>query len=265
LDYLAKLFEDGYAFRSINVHRSAISAYHAKIDGVKAGEHPLVKNLMSGVHNKRAPLPRYCVIWDVEKVLDLFRKKPDSSLTLKELTHRAAMLLALASVSRVSEIQLLDLNYLASSENTLKFFFKEAPKNFKKAGCVPQPVVIHASGMDICPVKTVSRYIEKTAPLRQKNHTQLFISTILPHKPVTRPTIANWLKEVLRQTGIDTEVFRGHSTRSASSSKAVTRGATVTDILNAGGWSSESTWQCFYNKNISDSNFRFQRSIFNNN
>ena len=39
LDYLAELFHNKLAYRTIGVHRSAISAYHLPIDGMKVGSH----------------------------------------------------------------------------------------------------------------------------------------------------------------------------------------------------------------------------------
>ena len=44
--------------------------------------------------------------------------------------------------------------------------------------------------------------------------------------------------------------FKSHSTRAASALAAKDRGATVTDILKAGDWSRETTFNRFYNKTI---------------
>ena len=38
LDYLTSLFEEGLEYNTIGVHRSAISAYHEKIDGMPVGQ-----------------------------------------------------------------------------------------------------------------------------------------------------------------------------------------------------------------------------------
>ena len=46
-------------------------------------------------------------------------------------------------------------------------------------------------------------------------------------------------------------VFTGHSVRSAASSKARAKGATIAEILKCGNGSKESTWQRFYNKSVS--------------
>ena len=58
-DFLACLYEEGYAYRSINCYRSAISSFHEKIEGLPVRQHPEVCTLLTGVFNLRPPQPRY--------------------------------------------------------------------------------------------------------------------------------------------------------------------------------------------------------------
>ena len=46
------------------------------------------------------------------------------------------------------------------------------------------------------------------------------------------------------------KTFKSHSVRSASTSKAKSLGVSTKQILKRGRWSSKSTWQKFYNKEI---------------
>ena len=48
------------------------------------------------------------------------------------------------------------------------------------------------------------------------------------------------------------EAFLAHPTRSGSSSKAQISGLPVEQILKRGNWSTKSTWQKFYIKNIEE-------------
>ena len=57
LDFLGELFDAGYEYRTINSHRSAISAYHQTIDGKGVGSNDKVCKLLSGVFNLRPPQP----------------------------------------------------------------------------------------------------------------------------------------------------------------------------------------------------------------
>ena len=64
-------------------------------------------------------------------------------------------------------------------------------------------------------------------------------------------TISRWLKETLVLSGVTKILdFGGHSTRSASTSKAELSGLSVKEVLDRGSWSNESTWQKFYHKEI---------------
>ena len=71
---------------------------------------------------------------------------------------------------------------------------------------------------------------------------------------MTGSTIARWLKTCLQEAGIDTRVFKAHSVQGAASSKAAWSGMTVSDILQAADWSSESSFQKFYHRSTDDKN-----------
>ena len=53
---------------------------------------------------------------------------------------------------------------------------------------------------------------------------------------------------MLERAGINTEIFKAHSVRSASASAATGAGLTTSDILNAADWSTESVVRKFYYK-----------------
>ena len=53
LDFLAEVFEQGYQYRSLCSHRSAISAFHEGIDGKSIGENPQISSLITGIFNQR--------------------------------------------------------------------------------------------------------------------------------------------------------------------------------------------------------------------
>ena len=74
-------------------------------------------------------------------------------------------------------------------------------------------------------------------------------------------TISGWLKNILREAGIDTKIFKGHSTRSASTSKAELKGLSVTDILERGSWTNTSTWQPFYNRQVESTAEKYQSKV----
>ena len=109
-NFLAHLHKEGYQSSSLNVFRSAISSVHDKVDGVEVGKHPTITRLLKGAFHERPPLPRYSSTWDVNAVLQYLKSLgPTSGLTLKQLTYKLVMLLALTRPSRSADLSSLSL------------------------------------------------------------------------------------------------------------------------------------------------------------
>ena len=71
----------------------------------------------------------------------------------------------------------------------------------------------------------------------EERETQLALGLFKPHAKVRTAPISRWIKEVLKLSGIDTSVFKAHSTRAASVSRAATLGVSVSYILKRAHWS----------------------------
>jgi hypothetical protein len=102
---------------------------------------------------------------------------------------------------------------------------------------------------DLCPCTCLEEYEGRTSIYRVSPPDQanlLFLSLIRPFKPVSSSTIARWVKEVSSLSGIYTTKFKAHSTRGASATVAADRGISISEILQLGHWSQESTFQKFY-------------------
>lgn len=97
VNFLANLYTEGYQYRS---YRSAISSVHERVDGYTVVQHPLVTRLMKGAFNDRPPLPRYTRTWNVQSVLSHISVWVNDSLSLKQLSWKTAMLLALTRPPR---------------------------------------------------------------------------------------------------------------------------------------------------------------------
>lgn len=122
LVFLTDRFNNGAAYRSVNVARSAISSYHAKIDGYPVSQHPLVVQLLKGMLNMRPPKPRYTHTWDVPlvtKYLDSLEKT--KLLSLKLLSIKLAMLFALSCPERASSFAKLDLRHCRVAPEGVSF------------------------------------------------------------------------------------------------------------------------------------------------
>ena len=266
LDFLADLFDKGYQYRTINSHRSAISAYHAHIEGKPVGQNPKVCALLAGIFNQRPPQPRYTFIWDVEILIKFIKDEMaiDSKLSDGDLTLKLTALLALTAAQRVTAIQHLNINFMARSSSQVTFYFNKLHKSWRRGKAPPEVTYQgYPNDKSLCIVSTLGEYLDRTRNWRNSDchDGQLLLSTLTPHNPVKSSTISNWLKRVMGKAGIDTTTFKAHSTRGASTSKAELNGASMEDILKRGSWSSQSTWQKFYKKNIINEGLRFQNSI----
>ena len=73
--------------------------------------------------------------------------------------------------------------------------------------------------------------------------------------------VSIWIKKILKETGVDIDVFKGHSTRPASTSTACLSGISVDEILSQGSWSNESARQKFYHKQVLSKKQLFQGGV----
>ena len=100
-------------------------------------------------------------------------------------------------------------------------------------------------------VTALDEYILRSSEWRKEsNQTQLLLGTIRPYKEVVSSTISGWVKTLLKLAGLDVNIFKGYSTRAASTSKASVSGLSLCEILERGSWLSACTWQRFYKKDI---------------
>ena len=81
------------------------------------------------------------------------------------------------------------------------------------------------SEKSMCPVSTLFTFMEKTEHLRSElpvDHTVFLAYINNPSKvrSIQPSTVANIVKQTMKEAGIDTQVYGPHSLRSASSTKA---------------------------------------------
>lgn len=258
IHYLESLFSLGFSYSVLNTVRSAISSIAVLRDSeLSLGSHPIISRFMRGAFNLRPALPRYVNTWDVSVVIrHLKNQSPTESLTFKSLTIKLVMLMALLSGQRAQTLHLLDIrNIDRSVENTVTFMIDQKLKQ-TRPGCHVQPISFrqYTLDVDLCVVRTLDLYLEQSKPFRGETY-RLFVSYQKPYKAVAPETISRWLKSVLTCAGIDTDQFKGHSVRSASTSAAYNAGASIESIMKAAGWSSERTFDKYYKKDVNINTF----------
>ena len=226
-------------------------------DGSSFGNHPFVTRLLKGVFESRPSLPRYKDIWNVSVVLDyLTTLSSFEELNLKDLTQKTVMLVTLLSGQRCQTVYVLTISGMRNTNDAVHFEITKlqepitllkTSKPGKHQGHLefrPYPV-----DRRLCVVTCLKQYVKLTEPVRA-GHDSLWLSYSKPFKPVSRDTISRWIRNVLENAGINTKLFGAHSTRAASTSAAQSNNVSINTIMDAAGWSRESTFRKFYDKPI---------------
>ncbi len=99
---------------TIKVYAAAIAAFHAPIAGRSVGRDSAVIKFLRGAYSIFNPLrPRTVPPWDLPTVLKALKGPPFEPLqssSLRVLLLKTTLLLALASVKRVGDLQALSAN-----------------------------------------------------------------------------------------------------------------------------------------------------------
>jgi len=260
LQFLSDCYRDGKAYSTINIYRSMLSSTLDELEGHKIGQHPVVMRLMRGIYNSRPPAPRYTSTWNVETVLEYINNLGNNAdLSLPIITRKLAILLALTTLLRVSEIASITRESIQIDESKASFALskhlkaqREGPLHTITLGRFPQRP-------NLCPVDCLGYYTYQTdVPRGASGATSLFVTTRRPFNSATPSTVGHWIKKVLKSAGIDTSKFSAHSTRGASASRAVKIGVPIDNILGTAHWSRESTFTRFYRR---DTEPEFAESI----
>ena len=211
------------------------------------GKHPLVSRLLKGAFHARPPLPWYTRTWNIQVVLNCVQQWGDTtSLSRKLLSFKLMMLLCLARPSRSADPSSLCVDKCQFKPEDVMFLPSELSKQARQGKSVTE--YFFASFPDnkqLCPMETLRQYLQVTKTLR-KDSSWLFVAIVKPHKLIAPSTIACWLKEALKMSGIDISTFTAYSTRGASSSVAADSGITTSNILKPADWSTESVFRKFY-------------------
>ena len=162
------------------------------------------------------------------------------------------MLLAPTRLSRSNDLSNLNLRFMRPFSEGIQFRPTSLSKQ-SRSDKPSKPFLFPSFPEDerLCPKQTLLHYISRTESFRSTDSNQknnLFLSYIKPHNPITSSTVTRWITTLLKLTGIDTDTFKAHSTRSASSSVAASAALTTNQIIDAADWSLKSVFRTFYYK-----------------
>lgn len=251
--YLAYLHNnEGLAYRTILVHKSAISTF-TKTSEQEVSSNFLVKQILRAISVSKVKKPKP-PIWNPRQVLEhLSANSPDQS-NLYQVSRRAAILLLLASGRRVHDLTLLRIGpeHLLDEENSLimwpAFGSKTDTANHQQSGWK----ITQHPDINLNAIYWIRLLIKLSQHRRREgNWSELFITTRGESRPATRTIIAGWVKAVLREAGIEAPPG---TIRSAVSSLNWLENYNMDQILSTGNWKQEHTFRTYYHKQIKDFN-----------
>ena len=251
--FLRLLSELNMSLGAVNAARCALSVLLPLLsNGLTIGKDYWVCRAVKAAYHAKPPKARYAGFWDISPVFKLFERWGDNrELSLKQLSQKLVMLFLLISGQRGQAVPALHLDHLVWSEEGAAVFTLTVPMKTTRVGeCLPVVTLKrYIMKRHVCVVDAIKEYIRRTESLRGEAR-ELIVSFRKPHHPVSRDTISRWVIQVMDQAGIDTSVYKLHSTRGASTSAGAAMGLSSNVLLKHGSWKSLKSMATFYNQPI---------------
>lgn len=262
IDFLNNCLENGVAYGTLNNHRSAISLI--SINNISSDDS--LKRFFRGAFKLKPSFPRYIITWDPMIVLNyLSNLYPNENLSIEQISKKLVVLLALATGQRCQTLSLIRLNNIQKFNERIIINITDLIKTSSVGKC--QPILdlpLFKENLSICPMQTLSSYIEVTGKNRPAGETRLILTYKKPYHAASSQTIGRWIKYIMEESGIDTSIFRPHSTRHAATSAACRAGISIDAIRKSAGWSGQSTvFANFYNRPTASDSNSFAESVIN--
>ncbi len=271
LSFLQQGLERRLSPSTLKVHAAAISAYHDHIDGKSIGKHDLVVRFLKGARRLNPPRPPSIPSWDlalVLRALQIAPFEPLQSADLRILSIKTLLLVALASIKRVGDLQAFSVD-----ESCLEFgpgdghvVLSPRPGYVPKVPTTPfrdQVVSLQALPLEeadpalalLCPVRALRLYTDRTQSLRTSDQLFVCYGGQQKGKAVSKQRMVHWIVDAIalayQAQGVPCPLrLHAHSTRGVASSWALARGASLTDICRAAGWATPNTFARFYSLRV---------------
>ncbi|XP_073411192.1 uncharacterized protein [Dendrobates tinctorius] len=282
LEFLQKGRELRLSVNTLKVHVSALGA----LFNYNVAANRWVTRFISACQRAEPVHVPWLPAWNLTLVLDAFTQapfEPISSASVKSLSLKTAMLVALVSARRVSDLHALSVDppFLLTTRDSLilktdpSYLPKRATKFHRSQEiCLPSfyenPSTQDEEKYHTLDVKrAVLAYLDRTSPWRQSR--SLFVSFQGSRKgsAVTSGTISRWIRDAITMAylteGEDPPLgIKAHSTRAISSSWAKRANVPIEQICKDATWSSPSTFYSHYRLDLSSTeDLTFGRSVLN--
>ena len=253
--FLAEEYEKGADYGALNGIRSAMASAVPELRDMDD-----VKTALTAACKQRPPNTRYDDdMWEPEKIIELWRQRQtNEDLTEDKLREKAVSLYLMASHSRPSDTAKIATSTVRCSNERMQY--KQHPGKVVRAG---QGRLIRRDPIDafqvephVCPVRAIQAYVALTQERRSElTPDELWLSTRrsshegdMYYATVGSQRISKIMLKVMQEAGIDTSIYKGGSSRAASSTAALEAGAAVDAVMKRGNWSSMAVFNRFYNR-----------------
>ncbi len=249
-EFLTDLYHAGFTYSAINTARSALSNILPDYQGKPVGQNFVICKILKGIYQSRPSFPRYSEIWDVDIVLKYLQKQsPCNNLDLKSLSQKIVTLLAVLTGHRCQTLRSIKCKNITFNHGKMSIKIDELQKTSRPGHHIGNIVLQNfAPDRRLCVVTYMREYLKRTKVLRNSEY--LFINTQNPHGQISKDALSKWIRNTLKSAGIDTKIFKSHSTRTAAASKMSDISIPIHEIMGNIGWTKASTFQTYYKKPI---------------
>jgi integrase len=240
VNYAQKYASPDYAFSSLRLVFSAVKFAYESYNPGKVFESSLLSKFLKGAARICRIPKKSLFVWDPQIVIDHIQNR-EIPIKPNRLASEAAVLLALASAVRQSDLHRLGSAVQFWGKDELFIPFLEQQKSQRRPGII----ISRYSNARTCPVVAITRYVHATKDLRKDQF--LFVSS---HSGIRckLPTLKAWLLYELNMAGV--HGASPGSTRSAAASLAFAANISFDAIAKLAGWRHEHTFQTHYHRKI---------------
>ncbi len=220
---------------------------------------------LCGALRLRPPVWSRIPPWDLAVVLNALCRppfEPIEEVSVRHLTLKTVLLLAISSLKRVRDLQALSVapTHLDFAPGMAKvFLYPQAGYVPKVPSVTPQPVVLQAFSLPpfrepdqqklncMCPVRALDTYVHRAALWRKVDQLLICYGPLKRGLPASKQTLNQWIVDAINMSYESSDLplpkgVKAHSNRSVVASKAFFAGVPLQDICNAAGWSTPMTF-----------------------
>ena len=157
----------------------------------------------------------------------------------------------------------LSIQHMEADENSYTFIPIELQKHSRPSHQdIPIRFVAYKINVNLSPVTTLKEYLKQRERTSTINITQkIFVTHHEPIREADKETLSRWIKEIMKNAGINLNIFKPHNCWSASSSAAKKPGVSIEAILKKRQWSNCRTFQKYYYRDTEDISMQYSKGI----